>query len=187
MLTVAKEASRLSLIHIYIEQLRNLVDVPAPQPAADPGQARIVARRLPAAVVETAHGAKLDDAERLLVEAVAALYEKDRPPAVELDQDGDEHEQRRRQKQRRRRQSEIEHPLLDDLEARQRATRDLQAGDRSERREFDFVELVQDLLRAEVNLDRKRKEGLGAAFDGFGRRPGQQHEDGCLLYTSRCV
>ena len=43
--------------------------------------------------------------------------------------------------------------------------------------EFDFVELVQDLLGPEMNFDRQRQEGLGAAIDGLGRRPRQQHED----------
>jgi hypothetical protein len=94
---------------------------------------------------------------------------------------GDEDEQRRRAEAAPPPPNQIEQPLLDDLEARQRPARQLQAGERAERGELDLVELVQDLLGAEVDLDRKRKEGFGAAFDGFGRRPGQQQEDGVGL------
>jgi hypothetical protein len=35
-----------------------------------------------------------------------------------------------------------------------------------------------------MDLDRKREEGFGAAIDGFGRRPGQQQEDGVGLQAA---
>jgi len=62
-------------------------------------QARVVTLRLGdyGAVVKRAHGAELDDAERLLVEAVAALHEEHRTRAVDPDEDGEEDEERRRQ------------------------------------------------------------------------------------------
>jgi hypothetical protein len=65
-----------------------------------PGQSRIVAPRLrhDSAVFERAHGAKLDDAERLLVEPVAALHEENRARTVELDQDGDHDDERRKRR-----------------------------------------------------------------------------------------
>ncbi len=52
---------------------------------------------------------------------------------------------------------------------------------RTELRELDLFELVQDLLGADVDLDRQRHERLGAAFDGFGLRPRQQQEEGVRL------
>ena len=91
-----------------------------------PGQARIVTFRLPAAVIERAHGAKFDDRKRLLVEAIAALHEKDRSRTIEPDQNRDQHKERRRQNERCRRENKIEHPLLQDFEARQRPARELQ-------------------------------------------------------------
>ena len=167
----------------HVEELRNLVDVPAPQEAAEPGQSRIVAGGLRdhRAVVERAHGAKFDDAERLLIEAVAALHEENRAGTVEPDQRGDGEEHRRERNERDRRGDQVEQPLAGDLRARQRPARQLQAGHRAEFRELDLFELVQDLLGADVDLDRQRHEGLGAALDGLGLRPRQQQENGVGL------
>src|ERR1051326_223966 len=94
----------------HVEQLRDLVDVPAPPPAADAGQPRIVALRLRyhGAVVERAHGAEFEDAERLLVEAKAALQEKHRARAVEPDQHGDDDKERRQRQQPQCREREVE-------------------------------------------------------------------------------
>ena len=72
-------------------------------------------------------------------------------------------------------------PLARDLGARQRPARQLQAGHRAEFRELYLFELVQDLLGADVDLDRQRHERLGAALDGLGLRPRQQQEDGVGL------
>src|ERR1700739_1163453 len=41
------------------------------------------------AVFLRVHGAEFDDAKRLLIEAITALDEEDRPRTVELDKDGD--------------------------------------------------------------------------------------------------
>ena len=76
---------------------------------------------------------------------------------------------------------EIEDAFLDDLAAGQRPAGQLQARDRSERGELGFLEFVQNLLGPEMDFDRQRNEGLGAAIDRLGRRPGQQHEDGVRL------
>jgi hypothetical protein len=46
----------------------------------------------------------------------------------------------------------------------------LQAGERSDLGELDFVEFVQDLLGSQMQLDRERQESLGAAIDDLGRR-----------------
>src|SRR4051794_10811958 len=70
--------------HQNVEELRDLVDVGTTQELPDFRHPRIVARRLRDnfAVVKCAHGAKFDDAERLLVEAVAILQEKHRTRTV---------------------------------------------------------------------------------------------------------
>src|SRR5262249_26015828 len=128
-------------------------------------------------VLERAHGAKLDDAKRLLIEAVTSLHEEDRAWAVELDQDGDQDQKRRCRDERAGRENEIEDAFLDDLAPRERPARQLQARDRSERRELGLLEFVQDLFGSEMDFDRQRNESLGAAIDRLGRRSGQQHED----------
>jgi hypothetical protein len=133
------------------------------------------------AVIERAHAAKLDDAEWLLVEAETALHEENRPRTVEFDEQSDKDEKWRRHKERRRGENQIEQPFLDDFAARQRPARQLQARERAERGEPGLLEFVQHLFGAEMDLDRKREEGFGAAIDGFGRRPGQQQEDGVGL------
>src|SRR5262249_55667 len=106
----------------HIEELGDLVDIPAPQPAPDPGQPRIGLGGLPdyRPVLERAHGAKLDDAKRLLVETVTPLHEEDRAWAVEFDQDSDQDQKRRRRDERAGREDEIEDAFLDDLAPRER-------------------------------------------------------------------
>ena len=147
------------------------------------GEPRIVAGRLrnDGAVVERAHGAEFDDAERLLVEAVAALHEEDRSRAVELDENGDDDEQRRQREQAERRADQIEHALLHHFDACQRQPGQLQARQRADLGELDLVEFVQDLFGAKMDLHRQRQEGLGAALDDLGRRPRQQQVDGVGL------
>ena len=75
-----------------VQELGRLVQIVAPQHAADPCDARIVRGRLDndAAVIGGRHGAELEDAEGLLVEAVAALQEQDRAGRIEPDQRGDD-------------------------------------------------------------------------------------------------
>jgi hypothetical protein len=53
---------------------------------------------------------------------------------------------------------QIEQPLLHDLDARQRQSRQLQARERADLGELDFVEFVQDLLGSEMDLDRQRQK-----------------------------
>src|SRR6266536_784323 len=59
----------------HVEKLRDLVDVPAPKPAADPGHAGIVPGRLPYhdSIIERVHNTELDDPKPALVEAVSTL------------------------------------------------------------------------------------------------------------------
>ena len=76
-----------------------------------------------------------------------------------------------------RRADQIEQPLLHHLDARQRQSRQLQARQRADFGQLDLVEFVQDLLGAEMDFDRQRQEGLGAAVDDLGRRPRQQQID----------
>ncbi len=186
MIVRQRERPRADQRHVAgedIEELRNLVDVPAPQEAADAGQPRIVlgGLRNHRAVVERAHGAEFDDAEWLLIEAVAALHEEYGPWAVETYDCRDQQEEWRERDERDRGGDQVEGPLARDLEARQRPARQLQAGYRAEFRELYLFELVQDLLGADVDLDRQRHERLGAALDGLGLRPRQQQEDGVGL------
>src|SRR5256885_8070771 len=69
----------------HVDELRQLVDVPSSQEAAKAGDARVVATSLAhhVAVFERGHGAELDDAEFLLVEAIAPLHEEQRASAFE--------------------------------------------------------------------------------------------------------
>ena len=83
------------------------------------------------------------------------------------------------------RDDEIEQPFLHDLEARQRHARELQARQRAELGQLDVLEFVQDLLGSEMNRDREREKGLGAAFDGLGRGPGHQQKD--RIGLERCA
>jgi hypothetical protein len=70
-----------------VDELRQLVDVPFAQGSPETRDARIVAPRLlhHVAVVQRHHGAELDDAEFLLVEAVAPLAEYRRTRRGQLD------------------------------------------------------------------------------------------------------
>src|ERR1700683_5395354 len=142
----------------HVEELRYLVDVPASQEAADSGDARIAAGRLLAAVVDAVHGTKLDNVERLLIEAEAALGEEDRSAAIEANENRDGEEKRSRHNERRSRNGEVEQALLHDLEARKRPARDLQARDRAEGRQLDLIEFVKNLLRPESNVDRGQEK-----------------------------
>jgi hypothetical protein len=95
---------------------------------------------------------ELEDAERLLVEAVAVLQEEDRPRAVELDEDGGHYEHGGKQEQCDRCKQEIERPLLDQLQARQRHARELQARHRAEPRELHVLEAIENVLRSEMDF-----------------------------------
>src|SRR5258708_27406928 len=112
----------------------DLVDVPAPQPASDPGHGRIVSRGLwyVFAVIERAHGAEFDDAALPLIEAVAALQKERGPWAVERDGDRNGQQQRREDDKADRRKDQVERPFFDDLQSRQRGPRQLQARHRTE-------------------------------------------------------
>ena len=71
-----------------IQQLRQLVDVPAAQQPSDGGDPHIVLGRLLELAMRgrDRHAAELEDQERLLIEAVAALHEEHRSSRIDLDQ-----------------------------------------------------------------------------------------------------
>src|SRR4051794_6522214 len=101
----------------HVQELRQLVDVPAPQKAADQRHAIVASARLAEiAVVVDPHGAEFIDPERLLVEAVALLAEHRRAGAVEPDQERDENEERQQQHEAERRADDVEQALRDDLQ-----------------------------------------------------------------------
>ena len=169
----------------HVEELRNLVDVPAPQPAADPGQRAdrcACACWITGAVVERAHGAELDDAERLLIEAVAPLHEEDRPRAVELDEDGDQ-DQERRQRTMRAPAARRDRRAASAMISRrgQRQAGQLQARERCRAWIAWRPRICAEPARARDGFRPAAKEGLGAAIDGLGSRPGHQQEDGVRL------
>ena len=64
----------------HVDQLRQLVEVPAPQVPPDPRDARVVLDGLhdDLAVLGHGHAAELEDPEAALVEAVAPLTEQNR-------------------------------------------------------------------------------------------------------------
>jgi hypothetical protein len=95
--------------------------------ASDAGDARILLGRLQhrAAVLLHAHAAQLVDHEGLAVEAVAALPEDHRPLRLQLDRDRGEDQRRRQERQRRRRDDDVEQPLGQAIERRQRRRLDL--------------------------------------------------------------
>ncbi|MNL44766.1 hypothetical protein D3C87_1673620 [compost metagenome] len=75
----------------HVEQLRQLVDRGLADEPADAGHARVpLGDQLGGPRVQHVgpHRAELVDADQLIVEAVARLHEKHRPPALDLDGDG---------------------------------------------------------------------------------------------------
>src|SRR5262249_12445036 len=147
------------------------------QPAPDARDATVVARRLDAhvAVLRRRHGAELDDAERLLVEAVAPLQEENRTRAVQADEQGDPTQCRQKQEHDPGCDDEVERPLLEDLERRQRLPCQLQAGDLPELRYANVVETLENALRTEMDFSRNRQQLLDAAVDRCGIAP--RHDD----------
>ena len=134
-----------------------------------------VACRTTAPSSDRPHGAEFDDAKRLLIEAIAPLHEENRPGAVELDEDGDEDEQRRRARSAPARRTQDRTARFCTTSARDSGMRvNCRLASGPTLAKLDLVELVQDLLGAEMDFDRQRQEGLGAALDDFGRRPRQQ-------------
>src|SRR5262249_22806314 len=78
----------------YVEELRQLVEAGAPQKAAEPRHAWVIARRLlrpPFDHLAVPHGPELVDLEDAIDEAIAILPEQHRPRAVELDGKGNQH------------------------------------------------------------------------------------------------
>ena len=145
-------------------QLRQFVDVPTAQPATDPGDARSSRRAwTTVAVVERRHGAELDDAERLLIEAIAPLQEEQRTPALEADEQGDPDEQRREQHQ----------PPAATITSNMRfcirsnrlsgARVSCRLAIRAVLGDAHIVEAIEDALGAEMDLDRDVEEFLDAA------------------------
>src|SRR5262249_14794882 len=165
-----------------VDELRQLVDAPPPQPAADTGDAAVVARGLydDVAIIGRGHGAELDDAELLLVESVAPLQEENGPAAVEADEKRDGQQEGQKADQNGRRDGEVEEPLLQHFERRQRLARELQAGDLAEARDAHILEAVEDALRPEMDLGGDRQQLLDALIDGLAVGPwhGDEHRVG---------
>jgi hypothetical protein len=164
---------------MHVDELRQLVDVPLAQGMPEPRDTRVVVPRLAhhVAVVERRHGAELDDAEFLLVEAVAPLPEEQRAPALEQDRDCYEREQGRERDQHAGRGHHVEDALERALAPVERRARELQARHAAVLDDAHIVEAVEDALRPEVDLDRHLEEFLDAAVDRAGLGPWRHDVD----------
>lgn len=96
-----------------IDQLDQLVELPATDQRPDPGDARVGADGDLAGLggLPLGHAAQLVDAEGLAVAPDALLAEEYRPRAVQLDGDGHQQEQRREQQQPQGGTDQVECPL----------------------------------------------------------------------------
>ncbi len=129
------------------------------------------------AVVHRPHRAELEDAERLLIEAVALLPENDGPRTVEPDQQRHDREQGRKQKERQRGDRYVEGAFLDLLEAPERPMRDGKAADRSDLRDLDVLQRLQRSCEAQMHRNRQLHQRHEAGLDEIGARPRQRDED----------
>src|SRR5205807_707943 len=94
----------------HVEELRQLVDIPAAKPAPCPGHAGILFRCLVylPPVFERAHGAEFENAEQPLVKAVSVLQEEHGASAVQLNEERCYEQERREQQQRYGSKGQIE-------------------------------------------------------------------------------
>ena len=109
----------------HVEELRQLVDAPAPERAADAGDARVFLQLEHRAVVVVlllgqleallvrahVHGAELEDLERLAAPAHPLLPVEDRAARIELDDDRDDAHERQEGDAEQAADDEVEHAL----------------------------------------------------------------------------
>ena len=112
----------------HIEQLRQLVERPRANPAADlraPGIVFLSPLCAGLALRADAHRAELDDVERLAIESHPHLAIEDRPAVLEPDRRSNQDHHRRPHQQQRRADGEIEAALNEPAPAFQRRLRQI--------------------------------------------------------------
>src|SRR5215204_6655868 len=165
-LTLWRRADERHVAEEHVQELRQLVDVPAPQQAAGQRHAIVASGRLAdLVVVMNPHGAEFVDPERLLVEAVALLAEVRGAGAVEADQGRDQEKERQQQHEAERRADDVEQALRDDLEECERRARKTERRHVRDLDDLHLGEAVEDALGAEMDRDRQGHKPVDDALD----------------------
>ncbi len=164
----------------HVEELRQFVDGSLADEPSDPRDARIVlGNDLPGVRIGhlVIHRAELQHLDDLVVEAVAALAEDDRPLAFQPDGDRRRDHQRRKQKQRERRDHDVEDPLGDCVPVGDRLVENVEEGKRAfvgigARTETQLVG-----MRRQANVDWQHPEFLQKLQHPLFRRERQRHDE----------